>query len=64
MQMSKYVRLTKGLNDKGILVEEDKVYDYIKTTEKYWYVYIRNISKMLLNLHCNSILKIIFHNKY
>lgn len=40
MEMSKYVRLTKGLSDKGVLIEPDKIYDYITTSEKDWYVSI------------------------
>lgn len=40
MQMSNYVRLTRGLNDKGILVPVDNIYDHINNSEKDWYVSI------------------------
>lgn len=40
MEMSKYVRLTKGLQDKGILVEASKFHEYINTSEQDWYVSI------------------------
>lgn len=37
MQMSRYVRLSKGLKDKGKLVKEDDIYDFIDDNNKDWY---------------------------
>lgn len=38
MSTNKFVRLTKGLTDKGILVDADKVYEHIDNPEQDWYV--------------------------
>jgi len=35
--MSQFVRLTRALNDKGKLINEDTVYDNIDSAEKEWY---------------------------
>jgi hypothetical protein len=38
MQMSKFIRLTKGLNDKGILIEPEKIREHIKDSNNDYYV--------------------------
>jgi KaiC/GvpD/RAD55 family RecA-like ATPase len=35
--MTKYIRLCKGLNDKGLLVPKEELYDHIKDTNKDYY---------------------------
>lgn len=38
MSNNKYVRLTKGLNDKGILINPDSIYEHIDDPSNDWYV--------------------------
>lgn len=36
--MNKYIRLTKGLVDKGILIKEEDLYNYVTSSEKDYYI--------------------------